>query len=110
MGNTNSENLTVGEITFGNSNILPDVVKRLLETLVEKKVISNADADKIMAESLINHAEQIEKLEEKFNEGKDDFKDSREILLSQAGAFKDDETLDELLDFIYKERGRSMTE
>ena len=41
---------------------------------------------------------------------KDEFKDSREILLSQAGALKDDDTLDELLAHIYKERGRSETE
>ena len=108
MGNTNSENLKVGEITFGNSNILPNVVKHLLKILVDKNVISNADADKIIAESLNNQQEGIEAFEvEKSNEK---FKDSREILLEQAGAFKDDETLDELLEFIYKERGRSMTE
>lgn len=40
----------------------------------------------------------------------DGFKDSREILLSQFGALKDDDTLDELLEFIYKERGRSIAE
>lgn len=33
--------------------------------------------------------------------------DSRAILLSQAGTLKDDDTLDELLTSIYKERGRS---
>ena len=112
MGNTNSENLTVGEIAFGNSNILPDVVEHLLKTLVEKNVISNADADKIISESLNNQQERIEAFEEGFETGKSNegFKDSREVLLNQAGAFKDDETLDELLEFIYKERGRSMTE
>lgn len=36
--------------------------------------------------------------------------DSRAILLSQAGALKEDDTLDELLANIYKERGRSETE
>lgn len=40
----------------------------------------------------------------------DRFKDSREILLSQFGALKDDDTLDELLEFIYKERERSIVE
>jgi hypothetical protein len=40
----------------------------------------------------------------------DSFKDSRAILLSQFGALKDDDTLDELLENIYKARGRSMTE
>jgi excisionase family DNA binding protein len=34
--------------------------------------------------------------------------DSRAILLSQAGALKDDEMFDELLANIYKERGRPM--
>ena len=38
------------------------------------------------------------------------FKDSRAILLSQAGVLKDDDTLDELLAHIYRERGRSETE
>lgn len=36
--------------------------------------------------------------------------DSRAILLSQAGVFKDDDTLDEILEKIYQERGRSETE
>ncbi len=40
----------------------------------------------------------------------DSFKDSREILLSQAGVMKDDDTLDELLAYIYRERGRPETE
>jgi hypothetical protein len=38
------------------------------------------------------------------------FKDSREILLNQAGVLKDDDMLDELLANIYKERGRPMVE
>jgi hypothetical protein len=40
----------------------------------------------------------------------ENFKDSREILLSQAGALKDDDMIDELLANIYKERGRPMIE
>lgn len=36
--------------------------------------------------------------------------DSREILLYQAGALADDETLNELLNKIYAERGRPETE
>ncbi len=57
---------------------------------------------KIISESLNNKQKGIEAFEvEKSDEG---FKDSREILLKQAGSFKDDE----LLDFIYKERRRSM--
>ena len=36
--------------------------------------------------------------------------DSRTILLNQAGALSDDETLDELLSKIYSERGRPETE
>ncbi len=36
--------------------------------------------------------------------------DSRVILLSQAGALKDDDMFDELLANIYKERGRPMVE
>ena len=40
----------------------------------------------------------------------DSFKDARAILLSQSGAFKDDDMLDELLANIYKARGRSETE
>ena len=35
---------------------------------------------------------------------------SRQILLSQAGAFKDDETLMPMLEEIYKARGRPMVE
>ena len=38
------------------------------------------------------------------------FRDARVILLNQAGALKDDDTLDELLAHIYRERGRSETE
>jgi hypothetical protein len=38
------------------------------------------------------------------------FKDSRAILLSQAGALKDNDMFDELLANIYKERGRSIVE
>ena len=41
---------------------------------------------------------------------KNEFKDSRAILLSQVGVLKDDDTLDELLAHIYEERGRSETE
>jgi excisionase family DNA binding protein len=36
--------------------------------------------------------------------------DSRSILLNQAGALADDESLDDLLEKIYRERGRSETE
>lgn len=36
--------------------------------------------------------------------------DSRSILLNQAGALADDETLDDLLEKIYQERGRADTE
>lgn len=112
MGNTNSEKLTIGEITFGESKILPDVIKSLLKALVEKKVLSNDEADKIVAESLNNQIDNIEAFGEKFESGTyvDDFQDARQVLLDNAGAFKDDETLDELLEFIYQERGRSMTE
>jgi hypothetical protein len=40
----------------------------------------------------------------------ENFKDSREILLSQAGVLNDDDMIDELLANIYKERGRPMVE
>lgn len=36
--------------------------------------------------------------------------DSRAILLNQSGVFADDDSLDELLENIYQERGRSETD
>ncbi len=36
--------------------------------------------------------------------------DSRAILLNQSGVLADDETTDDLLEMIYKERGRAETE
>lgn len=109
MGNRSAENLTVGEIAFGNSNILQDVIKRLLKTLVDKNIISDNEVNKIITESLSNQIENIKEFGERIEQGDyvDKFKDSREVLLSQAGALKEDDNFDEFLAEIYKQRGHS---
>ncbi len=85
------------------------------QPLTYKDYANLVDGDKVQASTIrkitkTNHSRVRFEILPLPESPRDVFKDSRAILLSQAGALKDDDTLDELLEHIYRERGRSETE